>query len=170
MNDGRIDVSIEVAREVGAEVDRALLREAAVAGLQAARDVQDHSPVDLQNAHLEISIRVTDDAEMRQLNREYRGVDRPTDILSFSLVADDEGNIQTLPITTVQSLGDIVVSYAYATRQAEELGHSVELELSWLVVHGTLQLVGYTHDTDADAEHMEALEHAALRRLGFRAQ
>jgi probable rRNA maturation factor len=170
MNDGRIVVSIDVAPQVRAEVDRALLREAAVAGLQATQDAQDRPPVDLHNAQLEISIRVTDDAEMQRLNREYRGVDRPTDILSFSLVADDEGTIQTLPVDTVQSLGDIVVSYPYATRQAEELGHSLEMELSWLVIHGTLQLIGYTHDTDADAEHMEALEHAALRGLGFTVQ
>jgi probable rRNA maturation factor len=170
MSDGRIDVSINVAPEVGETVDHALLREAAVAGLRATQDAEDHPPVDLHNAQLEVSIRVTDDAEMQQLNREYRGVDRPTDILSFSLVADDDGNIQPLPIDTVQSLGDVVVSYAYAARQAEELAHSVEMELSWLVIHGTLQLVGYTHDTDADAEHMEALEHAALRRLGFTVQ
>jgi probable rRNA maturation factor len=167
MNDGRTDVSVDVASEVGAEVDHAVLQEAAVAALNAARDDREHPPVDLLNTQLEVSVRVTDDAEMRRLNREYRGIDRPTDILSFSLVTDDQGNLQTLPVNAVQSLGDIVVSHAYASRQAEELGHSLEMELSWLVIHGALQLVGYTHDTDADAEHMEALEHAALRHLGF---
>jgi probable rRNA maturation factor len=72
-----------------------------------------------------------------------------------------------MPMGEVQSLGDIVISHAYASRQAAELGHSAEMELAWLVIHGTLQLVGYSHDTDEAAQTMEALEHAALQRLGF---
>jgi probable rRNA maturation factor len=170
MSDGRIDVSITVSPDVDATVDHAVLRDAAVAALQTMQDVEPHPPVDLHASELEISILVTDDAEMQRLNRAYRGVDRPTDILSFSLVADDEGTVQTLPVDATQSLGDIVVSYPYARRQSTELGHSLEMELSWLVIHGVLQLVGYTHDAEDEAEHMEALEHAALQRLGFTVQ
>jgi probable rRNA maturation factor len=170
MSDGRIDVSIDVASGVDATVNHTLLRDAAVAGLWAMHEAEEHPPVDLHDSQFEISILITDDSEMQRLNREYRGVDRPTDILSFSLVADDEGSVQTLLVDTVQSLGDIVVSHPHAARQADELGHSLETELSWLVIHGTLQLVGYTHDTDAAAEHLEALEHAALKRLGFPVQ
>lgn len=170
MNEERIDVSIDTSPEVEATIDHALLRKAVVAGLRAMEQSDEHPPVDLRAVRLEVSILVTDDAEMQRLNREYRGVDRSTDILSFSLVADDEGSVRILPLDTVQSLGDIVVSHAYAARQAEELGHSLEMELAWLVIHGTLQLVGYGHDTAAAAGHMEALEHGALKRLGFKAQ
>ena len=64
-------------------------------------------------------------------------------------------------------LGEIVVSYPFAQRQASELQHSVEMEIAWLVIHGTLQLLGYTHDTDETAEAMERLEMKALEACGF---
>jgi probable rRNA maturation factor len=167
MNAAGIDVSIEVSGGVEASVDRAGLQAAAVAALQVLEGTEERPLLAFGETQLEISILVTDDAEIRRLNREYRGVDRPTDILSFSLVADDDGNLQNMPVGVEQSLGDIVISHSYASRQADELGHSLPMELAWLVIHGTLQLVGYSHDTDASAEHMEALEQAALRRLGF---
>jgi probable rRNA maturation factor len=167
MNDERIDVSIDVAENVHATVDHVGLRQAVVAALRVMHDVDAQLPPAPAGTQLEVSILVTDDLDMQRLNREYRGVDRPTDILSFSLVADADGKIEALPAGEVQSLGDIVISHAFATRQAEELGHSVDMELAWLVIHGTLQLLGYSHDTDDSAEHMEALEHAALERVGF---
>jgi probable rRNA maturation factor len=167
MRDGQIDVLIDRASEVQADIDESLLAKAVRAALKAMQDAEEAPPIDLAASQVETSILITDDSEMQRLNREYRGVDRPTDILSFSLVADDEGKVVALPADTVQSLGDIVVSYGYAARQATDLGHSLDLELAWLVIHGTLQLVGYTHDTDADAEHMEALERIALQDLGF---
>jgi probable rRNA maturation factor len=167
MNEERIDVSIDVAGGVDAAIDRAGLRNAVVAALQVMDSADEQPLLAFGEMQLEISLLVTDDSEIQRLNREYRRIDRPTDVLSFSLVSDDEGNVQTMPAGDVQSLGDIVISHAYATRQSLELGHSLDLELAWLAIHGTLQLVGYAHDTDAAAEHMEALEHSALRQLGF---
>jgi probable rRNA maturation factor len=167
MSDGQVDVLIDCASEVQADFDESLLENAARTALTVMRDREVEPPIDLAASLVEISILITNDAGIQRLNREYRGVDRPTDILSFSLVADDEGNVVALPVDTVQPLGDIVVSYDYAARQAVELGHPLNMELAWLVIHGTLQLVGYTHDTDADAVHMEALERSALQRLGF---
>lgn len=166
MNHGSIEVSVDVAG-VDAMVDGARLQSAAITALQVMGELEPHPPIPSATTHLEISILLTDDEEIRRLNREYRGVDRATDILSFSLVTDDDGKVQTMPVGDVQSLGDIVISYPYATRQAAELGHSLEMELAWLVIHGTLQLVGYTHDTDESAQHMEGLEYTALQRLGF---
>jgi probable rRNA maturation factor len=167
MNEERVDVSINVAAGIEASIDRAALRNAVIAALQVMDGADDRPLLAFGEMQLEISLLVTDDSGIQRLNRDYRRIDRPTDVLSFSLVADDEGNVQTMPAGDVQSLGDIVISHAYATRQSLELGHSLELELAWLVIHGALQLIGYTHDTDASAEHMEALEHAALRQLGF---
>ncbi len=170
MNDEQIDVSVDVTAGVDARVDHVGLERAAIAALHVMREVEPHPPIATADGGLEISILVTDDEGIQRLNREYRGVDRPTDVLSFSLVTDDSGTVETLPSGGVLSLGDIVISQAYATRQAAELGHSVEMELAWLVIHGTLQLVGYAHDTDESAQHMEALEHVTLRRLGFTAR
>jgi probable rRNA maturation factor len=167
MSGGQIDVLIDRASEVQADIDESLLANAVRAALEAMQDAEEEPPIDLATSQVEISILITDDSEIQRLNREYRGVDRPTDILSFSLVADDEGKVAALPADTVQSLGDIVISYGYAARQAVEIGHPVAMELAWLIIHGTLQLMGYMHDTDADAEHMEALERTALQHLGF---
>lgn len=162
-----IDVSVDVAAGVHAGVDPAGLQRAARAALQVLYEVEVNPPIPEAATQWEISIFLTGDEDIQRLNREYRGVDRPTDILSFSLVTTDAGDVEVLPGGEVQSLGDIVISLAYATRQAAELGHSVDMELAWLVIHGTLQLVGYAHDSDESAQHMEALEHRALQRLGF---
>lgn len=114
---------------------------------------------------IEVSVAVTGDDEIQQLNREYRGVDRPTDVLSFAL---QEGDTQILPGDALMPLGEVIVSLPSAARQARELEHSLDLEMSWLIVHGTLQLIGYGHATTPEAEHMEKVETAALRALGFR--
>jgi probable rRNA maturation factor len=119
---------------------------------------------------LEVSVRVTDDREMKALNCKYRGVDRSTDVLSFSLVAERFGPQFERDPDATTPLGDIVLSLPYARRQAEELGHSLDFELALLTIHGTLQLIGHTHETEADAARMEALEHAALLQLGFRTE
>jgi probable rRNA maturation factor len=116
---------------------------------------------------IEVSVRVMDDVEMHRLNLKYRGVDRPTDVLSFSFVDEHDAPWVRLAPDMPLQLGEIAVSYPYVVKQAEELGHSEEMELSWLLIHGTLQLLGYTHDTGEAAQRMEELEQKALRALGF---
>jgi probable rRNA maturation factor len=64
-------------------------------------------------------------------------------------------------------LGDVVIDLEYARRQAQELDHSIDMEVSWLLIHGALQLLGYSHDSEEQAERMEGLETEALRALGF---
>jgi len=91
------------------------------------------------------------DAEIRALNRQYRGRDEPTDVLSFSQSGGPE-----FP-AGAPSLGDVVISVETARRQAAAAGHSLAQEAEWLLLHGTLHLLGYDHPTDADARRMDSL-------------
>jgi probable rRNA maturation factor len=102
----------------------------------------------LRVADGEVHVLVTDDAQIRELNRQYRGVDTPTDVLSF-------GDGDELP-SGRRLLGQIVISLDSARRQAEELGHSELEELEELTLHGVLHLLGYDHEQDAG--EMAALE------------
>jgi probable rRNA maturation factor len=116
----------------------------------------------------EVSVRVTTDEEIHRLNHQYRGVDRPTDVLSFSFVEDmPDASHPRQPDGVPVQLGEVILAFPYALRQAADLGYPVETELAWLTIHGALQLAGYTHDTDDAAEHMEALEREALAILGI---
>jgi probable rRNA maturation factor len=102
---------------------------------------------------------------MRVLNRTYRNVDSPTDVLSFAFTESGESIV---PPDSPRQLGDVVIDIQYARRQALELEHSLAMEVAWLAIHGTLQLLGYAHATESEAAEMEALETEALRALGFR--
>ena len=142
------------------------VRQAVQAGLSDASD--DLKENGGQSWHrMEVSVRITDDAEMHRLNLEYRGVDKPTDVLSFSFLFGEQDTQAAYPPDWPRHLGEIVLSYPYTQRQASDLGHSLEKEMAWLTVHGTLQLLGYRHDSDEEASHMEALEQVALSAMGF---
>lgn len=114
-----------------------------------------------------VSLHLTGDKETRELNRRHRGVDKPTDVLSFSFIATASGPEIVNQDETPVSLGEIILNCGYAERQAAELGYPLETELAWLTIHGTLQLLGYEHDTDERATRMEALEREALADLGI---
>ncbi|WP_368646340.1 rRNA maturation RNase YbeY [Alkalibacterium putridalgicola] len=118
----------------------------------------------------EISITVVDDQKIRDINREYRGKDAVTDVISFALEDDEdifmmldneEGDIP-------RDLGDIFLSYDKAVEQAEEYGHSVDRELGFLLVHGFLHLNGYDHMTEADEKEMFSLQEEILREYGLK--
>lgn len=113
----------------------------------------------------EVSVVFSDDVYIRELNCQYRGIDRSTDVLSFALDEGDEPAIVDGPEETL--LGDIVISLETALRQAEEFGHSVERELAYLTVHGMLHLVGYDHETDAEKAQMRRQEEDILLLLGI---
>jgi probable rRNA maturation factor len=100
---------------------------------------------DSGRSNAELSILITDDEEICSLNRIYRAMDRPTDVLSFSQV-EGEG-----PVTALQLLGDVVISWETAQRQASELGHTVLVEIKRLLVHGILHLLGFDHEGDEEA-------------------
>ena len=107
-----------------------------------------------------VSVHVADDELLHRLNREYRGVDRPTDVLSFLL--GEPGEDPEAP------LGDVVISRQRALEQAERFGHSARREFCYLAVHGTLHLLGYD-DADPEGEaQMAARAEAVLGALGVR--
>ena len=115
----------------------------------------------------ELSVALVDDQEIHRLNRQYRGFDRPTDVLSFALQEaeeprfKDECGDEQLPLI----LGDVIISIETTQRQAGERDHSFEREFLILLVHGILHLLGYDHIEDQDAEQMEALERQLLEKL-----
>jgi probable rRNA maturation factor len=108
----------------------------------------------------ELSIVLCDDAFIHPLNRDYRGADRPTDVLSFAM-REGEGCIEDDPV-----LGDIVISVETAALQAGAQGHETEHEIRVLLVHGLLHLLGWDHEeSEAEAEAMEAEERRLLQAL-----
>ena len=116
---------------------------------------------------VEVAVRLTDDAEVHQLNRDFRGKDKPTNVLSFPQVQDDLLESLANSDDGEILLGDIVLARETCTREAAEKGISVPEHATHMIVHGTLHLVGYDHMDDASAGAMEALEVKALASLGI---
>lgn len=120
----------------------------------AYREDEDESP-------WEISVVLNDDAHVRVLNRDWRGQDKPTNVLSFPSPSDD------LPEGAPMMLGDIVVALETTVREAQEQDKPVREHFCHLVVHGMLHLLGFDHETDAEADEMEPLEIEILAGLGI---
>jgi probable rRNA maturation factor len=112
----------------------------------------------------ELGVVISDDATVRDLNRRYLGVDEPTDVLSFGLGEKDDAPF-ALPPGETPSLGEVIISYPMAVRQAEEEGHSVEAEVAHLLVHGVLHLLGYDHAEAEDERIMRRREDEILAGL-----
>ncbi len=112
------------------------------------------------NHRFEVNVTVCGDEAIHKLNRDYRGVDRPTDVLSFPFFDFDTPEIFTL-------LGDIVISRDTAYRQAEEYGHSPKREFCFLAAHSALHLLGYDHETEEERAVMEAKQNEILDSLGI---
>jgi probable rRNA maturation factor len=108
----------------------------------------------------EISVLFTDDKFIRSLNNKYRGIDKSTDVLSFSL---REGSVKTPESESDILLGDIIISVETAQRQADNLNHSMEKELAVLLIHGLLHLTGYDHQEDKDYKMMREKESEILK-------
>ena len=113
-----------------------------------------------------ITLVVTDDEEIQAINAAQRGIDQPTDVLSFPLEGpDDVASGFVTPPGEPRRLGDIVISFPRAEAQAGDYGHSLRRELAYLTVHGTLHLLGYDHEDEAEREVMRAREEAALAEI-----
>ena len=111
----------------------------------------------------EVSISFVDDTAMAELNERFRGMEGPTDVLSFECDGvDDDLSAMTLAEDPVYELGDVVIAPDVATRQTREFGTTFEEEISLLLVHGLLHLCGYDHIVDEEAEVMEARERELL--------
>ena len=109
---------------------------------------------------VEISVLLSDDASVQDLNRRWRGLDKPTNVLSFPASAPPSPEC-------VRPLGDVVLAWQTVAREAEQEGKPVADHVTHLVVHGTLHLLGYDHEIEHEAEAMEAREIEALARLGI---
>ena len=129
-------------------VDRRLLRSRAQRILKA-----------LDRAGAELSVNLVDDDAMATLNARYRGVEGPTDVLSFSLVEGDHAERRG------DLLGDVVIGLETAGRQARRARRALDEEVLRLLVHGTLHLLGYDHEKGADARRMRAAERRVLRAV-----
>jgi probable rRNA maturation factor len=127
---------------------RPIAREAIAAAASESSDVNEG----------DVSLCLADDSALRALNLSWRGIDKPTNVLSFPAAPGRPGEAPTL--------GDIALAYETLAREAKDLGVSLADHYRHLLVHGFLHLIGYDHETDAEAERMEALEAKILARLG----
>ena len=143
-------VSLQVKRPVRLTVDKSIL-------LQAAQQTLELTGVGLQ---LDLGIVFADDILVRKLNRQYRGVDDTTDVLSFQAGEVD-------PDTSDLYLGDVIISLPRAEYQANAGRHPLAAELQLLVVHGVLHLLGYDHAIAAEKKKMQAIQDKILAALGL---
>lgn len=133
----------------------------------------------LDNPYEDYSLNVTftDDKEIREINKEYRDMDKSTDVLSFpaidfevpgdfSFIAEDDADYFDMD-TDELILGDIMISLEHAHAQAEEYGHSFRREIAFLITHSLLHLSGFDHMTDEERTEMEALQDEILNTLGI---
>ena len=127
-----------------------------------------HGDLATSAAQVEISVRLTDDDEVRHLNAQYRGKDRPTNVLSFPMVQPDL--LDTVAHNSDDGevlLGDIVLAHGVCAAEAADKGVTLNEHVTHLIVHGTLHLLGYDHQGDGEADRMEAIERDVLAGLGI---
>jgi probable rRNA maturation factor len=146
----KIQLSIRIEKPFAGLVSRKWLR-------QAVKLTLVHTGI---SSPVELGLVIAGDDAVHELNRDYRNVDRTTDVIAFSL--SEQGAIDKQPFITppddVIHLGEVIISYPQAKRQAHEQRHSLERELALLVAHGVLHLLGYDHELPEQAEKMKAME------------
>ena len=120
--------------------------------------------VDADVGEAELAVMLTDDAGIRTLNNNWRGIDKPTNVLSFPALPPTGGGG---PDDAPRMLGDIAIAYETTRKEADDEQKPFDHHLSHLAVHGFLHLIGYDHEKDDDAEAMETLETAILAQLGI---
>jgi probable rRNA maturation factor len=149
-----IGVETDVSEAWGSRIDwPALARSAVHAAVAQSR----HSGL----SDSEVSVKLTSDEEVRALNSAWRGKDEATNVLSFPMAEESE-------LAAAQLLGDIVLAYGICAAEAADREVAIEVHAAHLVVHGTLHLLGYDHETsDEDAEEMEEAEQRALASIGI---
>ena len=146
-----LDISVPSSLWRGLPRARAIARETiAVAAAESGAALREG---------VEVSLCLTDDTALRALNARWRGIDKPTNVLSFPSASGGRLGDATI-------LGDIALAYETLAREAENLGVPLADHYRHLIAHGFLHLIGYDHETDAEAERMEALETRILARLG----
>ena len=149
-------MNLLLANDTNEDLDLELIRE------KALKTIEEVLKVENFNENAEVSLSIVDKDTIHKLNKDYRNVDRETDVLSFPMeeeAFDDEGN----PIFL---LGDIVICLDVARNQAAEFGHSLEREMMYLICHSTLHLLGYDHIEEDDKAKMRAKEKEVMKNLG----
>jgi probable rRNA maturation factor len=144
-----VAIDIQTAPRFVGELDTELLRRVTTEALRREG----------VEGEVALSVVITDDEAMRELNQQFRDVDVPTDVLAFG--SGQEGGFVTAPGEPAY-LGDVVISYPCSVAQAEEYGHSVDRELALLAVHGVLHLLGYDHMDEAERMEMWARQNEIL--------
>ena len=132
------------------------------------RAIQETLAYEQYENDVEVSVTLTDGEGIQDLNLRFRGIDAPTDVLSFPLF-DYEGETDEPPVDDIQNmLGDIVLNLERTQAQAEEFGHSFEREAAFLTVHSMLHLLGYDHETgEEDEADMRARQRDIMTRMGL---
>lgn len=118
----------------------------------------------------EMSVTLVDNDEIQTINKEYRGKDQPTDVISFAIEDEAEEDVFDLDLSQFdipRQLGDIIISFDRLQEQAQSYGHSIERELGFLCVHGFLHLNGYDHQNEADEKEMFSLQESILEEFGL---
>lgn len=156
-----LDISVSSSLWRALPRARAIARETITAAAESGEAVRIDRPdglASLRTPYGDVSLRLADDAALRALNLHWRGIDKPTNVLSFPAASPG-------PLTNTTALGDIALAYETLAREAEDLGVPLADHYRHLLAHGFLHLIGYDHRTDAEAERMEALETRILTRL-----
>jgi probable rRNA maturation factor len=151
----RLKVNVRIAPEFTGDVKATPLRQAARCALEGASVTSD----------AELTLVITDDAHVRELNSVYRNVDAATDVLAFG-ESGAASEFIPLPVGATY-LGDVIVSYPRAAEQAAMYDHPTDEELLLLVVHGVLHLAGYDHEQESDRDEMWRVQGVSLARLGI---
>ena len=149
-------MNLLIANNTKEELDLDLITE------KAQKTIEEVLRVEKIEENAEVSLSIVDKDQINILNRDYRSVDRPTDVLSFPMDEegfDEEGN----PILL---LGDIVICLDVAKDQAIDFGHSLEREIMYLICHSTLHLLGYDHIEEDDKREMRSKEKEIMKNLG----
>lgn len=159
-----LDVELDAAPLWGSQTDWADLADRAA---RAALEQTPYAELMTKDVRVELSIKLSDDAEVQQLNAAYRGKDKPTNVLSFPMIQPDL--IESISNTDDGEvlLGDIILAHETCAAEAQERGISLADHTAHLIVHGTLHLFGLDHEDDASAETMEEMETRALATLGL---
>ena len=159
MSAATFELDIDPVWPASADWEALAARAAAAAGSVAP---------ELGHAHLLVSLVMADDEEVHALNKQWRAKDKPTNVLSFPMLAREEVLAAAAQPGAPGMLGDLILAHGVCTREAADKGITVEAHAAHLIIHGLLHLAGYDHETgEKDAAEMEALETKALALMGF---
>jgi probable rRNA maturation factor len=159
-------MTLEIALDADEDWDSSRSWERLARSAAQAAIAESAFPELAEDRPVEISVTLTGDEKVRELNAHWRGKDKPTNVLSFPM-ADERDLSRTTLADSELLLGDIILARGVCEAEATERGVSVEDHATHLLVHGTLHLLGYDHHDDRDAADMEAREVRALARLGI---